>query len=266
MSKEAFPHAEVDELPQNGQGFCSLQGHQMEKRQSKLRVICAGGYRVAMEQIAADFTAQSGTEIELTFGAPAKTRELVTLGSGFDAAVVTKGSLDDDAAAQLASETMFIVAKSPVGVGVREGLTVPLIETVEQFGALIRSLRSVGLSDPAAGTNLGNDILNSADRVGLGADLRARVKFVYGPGSVVSSEVAKGDPDAVITLISEIKTVAGVQFVGNIPKEMGLGTPFVAGIARVTEDRHAAEAFLKYLRSDTARLQMQRTGLIVVDQ
>lgn len=238
----------------------------MEMRQSKLRVICAGGYRAAMEPIAVDFTKQSGTAIELTFGTPAKTRELVTLGSGFDVAVVTKGSLDDNAAAQLVSDTTFIVAKSPVGIGLREGLPVPPIDSLAQFASLIRSLRSVGLSDPAAGTNLGNDILNSADKVGLGPDLRARAKFIYGPGSVVSSEVAKGDPDAVITLISEIKTVAGVQFVGNIPEEMGLGTPFVAGVAQAAEDRSAADAFLQYLRSDAPRTRMQRTGLVTFDQ
>lgn len=238
----------------------------MNERQSTLRVICAGGFRAAMEHIANEFTANTGVSLELTFGTPAKTRELVTLGSGFDVVVVTKGSLDDAASAQLEQETKFVVAKSPVGVGVREGISVEPIGSVEQFAHFIRSLGSVGLSDPAAGTNLGADILNAADKVGLGEDLRSRVKFIHGPGSAVSTEVGKGYPDAVITLISEIKNFAGVQFVGNIPDEMGLGTPFVAGIALKPNDRAAAESFLAYLRSDPARVQMERTGLVPMYQ
>lgn len=238
----------------------------MQNGRSTLRVICAGGFRAAMEKIAGEFTKESGIGLELTFGTPAKTRELVSLGSGFDAVVVTKGSLDAAAAAQLAPQTDFIVARSPVGVGLRQGLPVPEIRTVEQFASLIRSLRSVGLSDPAAGTNLGNDILNAAQRVGFGEDLRARVRFIHGPGSVVSSEVGKGDPDAVITLVSEIRNVEGVQFVGDIPEEMGLGTPFVAGIAKTGGDRAASESFLGFLRTDAARTLMQRTGLVPADQ
>jgi ABC-type molybdate transport system substrate-binding protein len=234
----------------------------MNERTSTLRVICAGGYRAAMEHIANEFTAKSGVSLELTFGTPAKTRELVTQGSGFDAAVVTKGSLDAAAAEQLEQKTMFVVAKSPVGVGVRDGIPVQPIGSVEQFASFIRSLGSVGLSDPAAGTNLGADILNAADKVGLGQDLRSRVKFIHGPGSAVSTEVGKGHPDAVITLISEIKNFAGVQFVGNIPDAMGLGTPFVAGIALHPNDRAAAESLLDYLRSAPARVQMERTGLV----
>ncbi len=235
----------------------------MTQHKSTLRVICAGGFRVAMEAIAEDVKTECGIALELTFGTPAKTRELVTQGEGFDAVVVTKGSLDEQAAAQLAPETMFTVAKSPVGVGLREGIAVPPIETVEQFASLIRSLRSVGLSDPAAGTNLGNDILNAADKVGIGADLRSRVKFIYGPGSVVSSQVANGDPDAVITLVSEITTVKGVQFAGPIPQAMGLGTPFVAAIPKSSADRPAAEALLRHLRSASAGMRMEQTGLIL---
>jgi molybdate transport system substrate-binding protein len=238
----------------------------MNEGQSTLRVICAGGYRAAMEHIAEEYSAKFGVFLDLTFGTPAKTRELVTQGAGFDAVVVTKGSLDSAASAQLAADTMFIVAKSPVGVGVREGIPLQSIDSVERFGAFIRSLGSIGLSDPAAGTNLGVDILNAADKVGLGQDLRPRVKFIHGPGSAVSTEVGKGDPDAVITLISEIKNFAGVQFVGNIPDAMGLGTPFVAAVGLSPNDRARAVSFLAYLRSDAARVQMERTGLAPMAQ
>jgi len=234
----------------------------MSSDQSTICVICAGGFRAAMEQIAPIFMQTTGVAVALTFGAPAKTRELVSAGAGFDAAVVTLGSLNEEASAQLDGATRFIVAKSPVGMGLRAGLASRAIDTVEGFSALIRDLPSVGLSDPKAGTNLGNDIINAATRLGFGEDLKSRVHFVDGPGSVVSAAVAKGHPDAVITLVSEIITVDGVTFTGLIPDAMGLGTPFVAAAGKQAERPAKAQQLLAFLREEPALSIMRETGLV----
>ena len=227
-----------------------------------IHVICAGGFRSAMEKIAPLFTQTSGVSVTLTFGAPAKTRELVSAGVGFDAAVVTLGSLNEAASAQLDPETRFIVAKSPVGMGLRAGLAARPVDTVEGFADLIRSLPTVGLSDPKAGTNLGMDIIAAATRLGFGEDLKSRAHFIEGPGSVVSAAVAKGHPDAVITLLSEIITVEGVTFTGIIPQAMGLGTPFVAAAGKQAQAPALARQLLAFLREAPALALMKETGLV----
>ncbi len=234
----------------------------MDFDQKTIHVICAGGFRAAMEKIAPLFTQTTGVAVVLTFGAPAKTRELVSAGAGFDAAVVTLGSLNEAASAQLDEATRFIVAKSPVGMGLRAGLSPRAIDTVEGFAALIRDLPSVGLSDPRAGTNLGNDIIAAATRLGFGEDLKARAHFVDGPGSVVSAAVAKGHPDAVITLVSEIITVEGVTFTGLIPEAMGLGTPFVAAAGKQAGAPELGKRLLAFLRDEAALAIMRETGLV----
>lgn len=234
----------------------------MNPEQPTIDVICAGGFRAAMEKIAPLFTQTTGVAVQLTFGAPARTRELVSAGTGFDVAVVTLGSLDEAASAQLEANTRFIVAKSPVGMGLRAGLAPRAIDTVEAFADLIRALPSVGLSDPKAGTNLGNDILAAATRLGFGADLQSRAHFVDGPGSVVSAAVAKGHPDAVITLVSEIITVDGVTFTGLIPEAMGLGTPFVAAAGKQAQSPERGRDLLTCLRGETALAIMRETGLV----
>ena len=234
----------------------------MDSDQKTIHVICAGGFRAAMEKIAPLFTQTTGVAVQLTFGAPARTRELVSAGTGFDVAVVTLGSLNETASAQLDADTRFIVAKSPVGMGLRAGLAPRAIDTVEGFADLVRSLPSVGLSDPKAGTNLGNDILAAAKRLGFGEVLQSRAHFIDGPGSVVSAAVAKGHPDAVITLVSEIITVDGVTFTGLIPDAMGLGTPFVAAAGKQTQAPEPGRQLLAYLHGETALAIMQETGLV----
>jgi molybdate transport system substrate-binding protein len=229
----------------------------------ELRIICAGGFRAAMEAIAPAFEASSGETIRLTFGAPARTRELVTAGEGFDLAVVTAGSLDDAASAQLDAASKFTVARSPVGMGLRAELEKRPISQVADFIAVIDSVASVGLSDPQAGTNLGVDILANAERLGFADKLRGKVKLVHGPGSVVSAEVAKGEIDAVITLASEIVTVEGVTFLGAIPDDMRLGTPFVAA-TRKGQANAAAQRFLAFLKSQDSQAMMRKTGLVAL--
>lgn len=233
-----------------------------QARDQELRVICAGGFRAVMEVIAPAYEAREGVTLRVTFGTPARTRELVTAGEGFDLVVVTAGSLDEAAAAQLDSATRFIVAKSPVGMGLRPGLGKKPIGALSEFIAVIDSLSSIGLSDPKAGTNLGADILSNAERLGFVEKLRPKAQFVFGPGSVASGHVAKGEIDAVITLVSEIIAVEGVTFLGAIPAEMGLGTPFVGATARSPDSK--AAAFLAYLRTPECQEAMQKTGLIAL--
>lgn len=214
-----------------------------------------------MEKIAPLFEKASGTIVALTFGTPAATREACIKGTEFDAVVVTTTSLNDQARAQLGAT--FVVAKSPVGIGFSPQAGARPVSTQAEFIAAIRSLKRIGLSDPKAGTNLGADIIAAADKLGFGDDLRARAQFVMGPGSVVSGHVAKGEYEAVMTLVSEIITVPGVVYGGPVPDAMGLGTPFEAGIGKAVLAVESAKAFLAYLKRDDARALMQSTGLVV---
>ena len=241
------------------QGMGSMNDHASG---AHLRVICAGGFRAAMEDIAFAYESNSDRKLQLTFGTPAKTRELVTAGEGFDLVVVTAGSLDEGASARLDPATRFTVARSPVGMGLRAGLETRAIGELADFIALIESLDSVGLSDPKAGTNLGADILANAERLGFADILRDKVKYVFGPGSLASAQVAKGEIDAVITLASEIITVEGVTYLGAIPDEMRLGTPFVAAAASGSVSE-AARAFLDHLKAPESHERMRRTGLVL---
>lgn len=229
---------------------------------SALRVICAGGFRAAMEKIAPLHEKMSGETIALTFGTPAATREATIKGSSFDAVVVTSTSLNAEARAQLGAT--FVVAKSPVGMGFHPAVGARPVGTVDEFRAAIRAVKSIGLSDPKAGTNLGMDILAAAEKLGLAEDIRARANFVMGPGSVVSGEVAKGNFEAVMTLASEILTVPGVAWGGAIPEAMGLGTPFEAGVGKAAAAAEAATRFLAFLRTDEAKALMRSTGLVVM--
>ncbi len=230
---------------------------------AELRIICAGGFKTAMLDIAPRFEAASGHKIAITFGTPKRNTELISAGSGFDLVVVTSATLSETTRPHIAQPTRFDVALSPVGMGVREDLTTPPVDGVQSFKAAVRSLASIGLSDPTSGTTLANDIIAAARTIGLDTEIEARKRYFVGPGSVVSTEVAKGNADAVITLCTEIIGTPGVRYIGPLPRVMKLGTTFTAAIAAATGKDAIAAAFLAFLKSDEARAIMRTKGLTV---
>lgn len=228
-----------------------------------LRIICAGGFKTAMLDIAPRFEAAFGHKLAITFGTPKRNTELISAGSGFDLVVVTFATLSETTKPHIAQPTRFDVALSPVGMGVRESLTTPDITSVESFKAAVTSLTSIGLSDPTSGTTLANDIIAAAKTIGVSDEIEARKRTFVGPGSVVSIEVGKGNADAVMTLATEIIGTPGVRFIGPVPHEMKLGTTFTAAIASATGKHAAAADFLAFLKTDEARSIMRAKGLKV---
>ena len=59
-----------------------------------LNVLCAGGFRAAMEVLAPRFEAAHGVSLALTFATPAATREHLAAGLPFDAGVVVASVLE----------------------------------------------------------------------------------------------------------------------------------------------------------------------------
>ena len=230
----------------------------------ELRVICAGGFKAAIEKIAARFEATTGRRSVITIGTPADTRRLMSGGAPFDVAVVTGHTLTDTVAASIDPHTRFSLAKSPVGMGVREDLTVPAIGSEEAFRAAISAVGTIGLSDPQAGTNLANDILAAAAKIGLRSELEAKARYIMGPGFVVARRVAAGEADAVMTLATEIISAPGIRYLGAIPDSMKLGTVFDAAIANAAGDRAAAQSLIAFLRTGEARDIMRSTGLVTL--
>jgi molybdate transport system substrate-binding protein len=233
-------------------------------KRAELRIICAGGFKAAMEQIAPLFEGSSGCKMQVTIGTPADTRRMMTDGTAFDAFIVTRHSINEAAVAALVPETRFSVAKSPVGMGVREALPIDAIGSESAFRAAISAVRSIGLSDPTAGTALAKDILAAAERLGLRQEIEAKVRYIMGPGFVVAQRVAAGEADAVMTLATEIIPAKGIRYLGEVPSSMGLGTVFDAGIAKASAASTAANDFLRFLKTDEVRAVMQRTGLVFV--
>lgn len=225
-----------------------------------LNVLCAGGFRAAMDLIGPAFEKQNGVALTYTYATPGKTREILESGFAFDAGVIVAGVLKKAQADGFAQNvTSFKLAIPPVGLGVPAGRDAPDVSSLTAFREAVAALPSIGLSDPKAGTNLGAETLAHADRLGFGAELRAKARMFEGPGSFVSAAVARGEADAVITLASEIVPIPGIRFAGRLPAE--LQTEYAMQALAPNPATHKAQALMDFLRSEEAKDMMRRVGL-----
>jgi molybdate transport system substrate-binding protein len=125
----------------------------------------------------------------------------------------------------------------------------------------VLAARTVALSDPKAGTQLGATFTGVADRLGFGADLRSRTKFIMGPGSDVAAAVARGEAELGVTLISEILPVTGVALGGELPPSIMPPTVIHAFLVSQAKDTETAKAFLDFLRSPEAAKIIEAKGM-----
>src|SRR6266581_3999617 len=104
------------------------------------------------------------------------------------------------------------VARTGIGVAVKEGAPKPDISTPDAFKQAILAAKSIVYLDPASGATSGIYFASVLQRLGI-ADA-VKDKTVLWPGGFAAEAVAKGQADLCVHQISEILPVKGVTLVG----------------------------------------------------
>jgi molybdate transport system substrate-binding protein len=229
---------------------------------AEIRVISSGGARAVMTSLVPEFERKSGHKVGIDFGTPGNMRDRLLQGEAADVAIAIAGVLPDlEKAGKIVPGTRMEFAASYVGVVVRAGAPKLDVSTPDGIKQAVLMAKTVALSDPKAGTQLGATFLGAADRLGFGADLRARTKLILGPGSEVAETVARGEADLGVTLISEILPVTGVALGGELPSNIMAPTVIHAFLVAGAKDPETAKAFLDFLRTSEARRTIEAKGM-----
>jgi len=229
---------------------------------AEIKVISTGGARAVMTSLVPEFERKSGHKVGIDFGTPGNMRDRLLQGEAADVAVAIAAILPDlEKAGKIATGTRMEFAASYVGVVVRAGTAPFEVRTPDDVKRAILSAKTVALSDPKAGTQLGATFVGAADRLGFGADLRSRTKFILGPGSDVAAAVVRGEAELGVTLISEILPVTGAALGGELPSDIMPPTVIHAFLVSGAKDAEAAKLFLDFLRSADASRMIEAKGM-----
>jgi molybdate transport system substrate-binding protein len=229
---------------------------------AKLHVITSGGFAAAYQQLAPQFTALSGIEIDTSFGsssggAPDSIPERLKRSEQFDVLILSRRSLDRlTAAGYVIPDSRTNLVESLIGMAVKEGATKPDISTQQAFIDQLMQAESIGYSASASGTYLSTVLW---PKMGIWEQIRHKSRRIE--SERVALVVARGDVEIGFQQISEILPIEGAAFVGPIPDSLQKSTLFSTAITSNSENVAEAKCLIDYLSSLEVAPTIRSVGL-----
>jgi molybdate transport system substrate-binding protein len=229
-------------------------------RADDLKVFSAGAVRAIVTELSEAYRRETGQGVALSFGTVGVTRGKLASGEPVDVVIMTDVAVDEvirQGAVVAGSRTD--IARTGMGVGVREGAPRPDISTPEAFKATLLAAKSLVYVDPAQGATSGIHFKSVLERLGIADAVRAKSQLV--PGGYPAERVARGEAELVVHQISEIVPVKGVVMVGPLPADLQKVTVYSAGVAARSAHPDAARAFVAFLTRPAFKAKFAAAGL-----
>ena len=224
-----------------------------------LKILTGAGMSMPVKALAAGYQARTGTRVTVVSDTAGGVQKRIEAGEGFDLVIGTQQVLNVLTLEGKLSAAHADLAQMVAGIGARKGKPKPAIATAQEFKATILAAKNVTYVDPASGGITGVFFLAQADRLGIGAAVRA--KTVLKPnGQGVAAAVAKGEAQYGVTLISEMLPNRSVT-VWPLPDELQMTTIYAAAVATHAQNALDAAAMLADLRGEKGRNAARKAGL-----
>jgi len=229
---------------------------------AEIHVMTSGGFTAALNELAPRYERETGDKLTIIYGAsmgatPTAIPARLARGEPADVVILARAALDGLVAdGKVAPGIETELARSLIGVAVREGAPVPDISTVEALKRTLLAAKSVAWSDSASGVYIQSEML---DKLGIAAEVKAKGTMV--PGTPVGLNVARGEVEIGFQQISELLPVKGIRIVGPLPAPVQHVTVYAAGIAVGAKEQAAARKLIEYLSSPKAWDEIRRSGL-----
>lgn len=216
-----------------------------------LRLISGGAAQGLVSQLAPRFRADTGLDIEATFGAVGLMKDQLLSGAPCDVVILTETLI-----AELEREGHVVPGSAEVlgvvrtGLAVKAGVPLPSVGSAADLSALLRGASGVYFPDPVKAT-AGIHFMKVLKALGLEQALASRMRS-YPNGATAMRELAQApQPDVVgCTQVTEILYTPGVCLVGPLPNQFELATMYSAAVCSQATDRRGAEKLVRLLSSD----------------
>ena len=189
------------------------------------------------------FKAEPAIAAELKQGAA----DLVITNSEVVDQLATSGDVVRD------GKTLLMISK--VAVGVKAGAPRPDISTPDKLKAALLAAKTVGYSQGSSGQHFQTVI----QKLGIADAIKAKAVVVQ--GRPVGAAIASGEAEIGVQQVAELRPVAGVDVIGELPPALQKQIPYSSGVAAKAKDAATARALVTFLRSGPARDVLKRKGM-----
>jgi molybdate transport system substrate-binding protein len=149
------------------------------------------------------------------------------------------------------------IARSSIGLAVREGAPRPDLSSVGALRRTLLSAKSIAYSASVSGKYLTTEL---AQRLGIADEVLAKSRMIGG-GERTGAVVARGEAEIAFQQISELLPVPGIAHITPLPPEVQVVSVFSAGVGATTRDAELARAVIRFLASADAAAAITRSGL-----
>ena len=226
---------------------------------AEIKVASAGAVRALVTELAQAFEKETGHKVSLAFGTVGVTRQRLA-SEPVDVVIMSEVAIDEAIKqGQVVAGGRTDIARTGMGVGVREGAPRPDISTSDAFKRSLLAAKSITYVDPAQGATSGIHFAGILKTFGIEDAMKPKTTLV--PGGYPAELVAKGEVEMVVHQISEIVPIKGVVLVGPLPKDVQKVTIYSTGLAAKAAAPDVARAFVAYLIAPSVRPKFAAAGL-----
>jgi molybdate transport system substrate-binding protein len=201
------------------------------------------------------FEKATGNKVKLSH--PAGPQITNDLKSGAADLVITNTDVVDQLATsgEVAANGKTLLMISKVAVGVKAGAKRPDVSTPEKLKAALLAAKTVGYSQGTSGQHFQTVMQR------LGITDQIKPKAVVVTGRPVGAAIASGEAEIGVQQVAELRPVAGVDVIGELPPELQKQIPYSAGVGAKAKDAATARALVTFLRSQPAMDVLKRKGM-----
>ena len=227
---------------------------------AELKVLASNGVKAAVEAMQPQFEKATGHKLSIEFTTTASLKQRIDKGEDFDVAILTDDAVDALVnSGHLTGYKRARLARVGVGVGFRKGATKPDVRTAASIKQALLNAKAIAYTRDGASRP---PIDKMFATLGIAAAMEPKAHLT-GPGQAPES-VAKGESDYVLTLVSEILPVPGVELAGPLPAEFQSYISFSAAPAQDTANQTPALELVEFLDSVQAAAAYKKAGMEVV--
>ena len=239
-------------------GFALLFVPPALSQAAPIHVLVSNGVRAVVEDLQPQCEKAIGHPLAIEYSAAALLKQKVDAGESFDVALLTTEVTDElIKEGKIAADSRVDLGRVGVGVGIRAGAPKPDIRTPDAMKKTLLQAKSITYAKDGAARIL---IEKMYDRLGITNEVKPKIMLQSIPGRPQTA-VADGQAEIVLTLVSEILPVKGVELVGPVPKDLQSYVSFRGGVSANTKNVDASRAVVKFFTSAKAAPAYKARGL-----
>ena len=223
----------------------------------RLRILSGGAAQGLVAALAPEFQAQTGCEIDGTFGAVGAMRDKLLAGTSADLLILTRALIEElTAQGHVVADSAADVGTVLTAIAVRDGDTVPNVGDAAGLRAALLAADAIYFPDPKLAT-AGIHFAAVIARLGITADVASRLRpFPNGATAMRELAAVRGGHPIGCTQVTEILNTPGAHLVAPLPSGFELATVYTAAVCArsvLPEEARALAALLVGLSARDAR-------------